>query len=123
MPSDTDVKRFVGAWRRISPTEQGMLYYDASGAMIVQSAPRRDRPRAGAQPTPAEALDAITGYVAYFGRYSVDQVAQTVTHHQDATVQPALPVALVRAFEFVSDTRLHLRPVDGGDDIILERIS
>ena len=115
-------ERFLGMWRRISPTDTGLICYDRSGQMIVQSAPKRERPRAGAKPTPAEALDAITGYVAYFGKYTIDEKAGTVTHHQAATVQPGPAVELVRAFEFVGDNRLILRPVDGGDDIIWERV-
>ena len=124
-PSDT-AQRFVGAWLLISPTENGMIYYDGSGLeknvdslsphMIVQSAPKRSRPRAGTKPTPAEALDALDGYVAYFGTYTIDEAASTVTHHQADTVQPGSAVDLVRAYEFQSDTHLILRPVEGGVD-------
>ncbi len=120
--STPNAQRFLGAWKRISPTDTGMIYYDPSGHMLVQSGPKRERPRAGATPTAAEALEAITGYVAYFGRYTIDEAACTVTHHQAATVQPGPPTDLVRAFEFVSDNRLILRPIGGGDDIIWERI-
>ena len=121
-PSDP-APRFVGAWLLISPTENGMIYYDATGHMIVQSAPKRSRPRAGTEPTPAEALDALDGYHAYFGTYTIDEAASTVTHHQVETVQPGGAVDLIRAYEFPSDTRLVLRPVEGGDDIVWERIT
>ena len=121
-PSDT-AQRFVGAWRLNSPMEVGMLCYDGSGHMVVQSAPERSRLRAGTQPTPAEALDALDGYVAYFGTYTIDETASTVTHHQAETVQPGGAVDLVRAYEFQSDARLILRPVEGGDDLVWERIT
>ena len=122
MPSDT-ARRFVGAWLLISPTEKGMIYYDGSGHMIVQSAPKRSRPQVGTKPTPAEALDALDGYFAYFGTYTIDEAASTVTHHQVDTVQPGGPVDVVRAYEFQSDTRLILRPLEGGADIVWERIT
>jgi hypothetical protein len=121
-PSDT-AQRFVGAWRLISPTENGMIYYDGSGHMIVQSTSKRSRPRAGAKPTPAEALDALDGYFAYFGTYTIDEATSTVTHHQAETVQPGGAIDLVRAYEFQSNTRLVLRPVEGGIDIVWERIT
>ena len=115
-------RRFHGAWRLVSPVADGMLCYDSSGEMIVQSAPRRERPRSGEQPTPAEALAALDGHVAYFGRYSVDEKAGTVTHHQRATVQPGKAVDLVRAYEFVGADRLVLRPVGRAGEIVWERI-
>ncbi|MGE3712676.1 MAG: hypothetical protein AB7G35_23775, partial [Hyphomicrobiaceae bacterium] len=73
-------------------------------------------------PTAEEALAALDGYVAYFGTYTVDAAAGTVTHHQAGTVQPGRAVDLIRSFEFESDNRLILRPVGGGKDIIWERI-
>ena len=44
--------------------------------MVVQISPDRPRRRfTGPQPTPDEALDAISGYAAYFGTYTVDERA------------------------------------------------
>ena len=124
MPDHSDIKqRFHGGWRHVSPTSDGMLYYDPSGAMIVQTAPRRARPRAGDAPTPADALAALDGYVAYFGSYSIDEQARTVTHHQKGTVQPGAAADLVRAYEFVSPDRLILRPVGRTGEIVWERIT
>ncbi len=116
-------QRFHGAWRLVSPSSDGMLYYDPSGHMIVQSAPRRETPRAGAKPTAQEALAALDGHVAYLGTYTIDETAGTVTHHQVATVQPGAKVGLVRAYEFQSDNRLILRPVGGVGEIVWERLS
>src|SRR5262245_49062163 len=38
--------------------------------------------------TPSEIRDAHTGYYAYFGTYTVDESARTVTHHIQASVRP-----------------------------------
>lgn len=114
--------KFHGAWRLASPSADGMLYYDPSGQMIVQSAPRRENPRAGAKPTPQEAGAALDGHVAYLGTYTINEAAGTITHHQVATVQPGPKVGLVRAYEFHTDNRLILRPVGGTGEIVWERI-
>lgn len=66
----------------------GLLVYDPSGSMSVQIMPdRKRRPfsgtgsPSGAHPTADEALDAVTDYTAYFGTYTIDECANTVTHH------------------------------------------
>lgn len=115
-------KHFHGAWRLVSQVSDGIIYYDPSGAMSVQTCPRKLRPRAGEKPTPDEALAAIDGYVAYFGTYSIDETARTVTHHQIGTVQPGAPAALVRAYELTGD-RLILRPVGRSGEIVWQRIA
>lgn len=122
MNDNTTSERFYGLWRLVSSDADGMIYYDQSGSMCVQSCPKRSRPRAGEKPTSAEALNALDGYVAYFGRYTIDERASTVTHHQTGTVQPGAPIALVRRYEFVDD-KLILRPVDREGQIVWQRIS
>ena len=115
-------QRLIGAWRLVSPVSDGILYYDASGAMSVQTGPRRAPLRAGDKPTSEEALAAIQGYVAYFGTFTVDEAAGTVTHHQAGTVQPGPPGDLTRACELTADNRLILRPVDRPGEIVWRRI-
>ena len=122
MTSTSTATRFYGFWRLVSPDADGMLCYHPSGAMSVQSAPKRVRSRAGEMPTPAEALAALDGYIAYFGTYEIDEKAQTVTHHQVGTVQPGAPTALVRTYELTGN-RLILRPVDRPGEIVWERIA
>lgn len=114
-------KRFHGAWRLVSPVSDGIIYYDPSGQMSVQTAVRKPRPRAGEKPTADEALTAIDGYIAYFGTYTIDEKAQTVTHYQVGTVQPGGASALVRGYEFSGD-RLILRPVGRSGEIVWQRI-
>lgn len=124
--------RLVGAWRYVEATldgklppgrgtAKGMIYYDPSGAMIVQVAPDRERGRAGSEPTPEEAKAALTGYIAYFGTYSVDEAARTVTHHRQGSVQPGDVADLVRGYAFVGD-RLILQPPGTNYRVVWERI-
>jgi Lipocalin-like domain len=126
-------KQFFGAWRYVGatidgqprfgrgPSPKGIICYDPSGLMCVQVAPDRDRNKAGSAPTPEEAKAALTDYVAYFGTYSVDEGARTITHHRQASVQPGDVGDLVRSYEFSGD-RLILRPPGTTYEIVWERI-
>ena len=89
--------------------------------MSVQVAPDRERPKANAEPTPDEAKAALTGYIAYFGHYTVDEQARTVTHHRQGSVQPGDTADLVRGYEFRGD-RLILRPPGTTYEVVWERI-
>jgi hypothetical protein len=120
-------RRFVGSWRLVSIESRrpngevvprtgplgadriGLIAYDSTGHMGVQIT-ARERPRfAGTQPTGEEALEALRSYVAYFGTYTVDEAAQTVTHHTVGNVNPNIERDRVRHFEFSGD-RLTLIP-------------
>jgi Lipocalin-like domain len=125
-------KRFLGAWRYVGATldgrprtdrganARGIICYDASGRMLVQVAPDRERAMAGSKPTPEEAQAALADYVAYFGTYTVDEQARTVTHHRQGSVQPNDTADLVRGYEFTGD-RLILRPPGTTYEVIWER--
>src|SRR6266849_10641067 len=79
-PTGEEAKRFIGTWRLVSDSSTGLMYYDGLGNMAAQVMPGRARPKyAGAQPTPDEAKEAITGYLAYFGTYTVDDTARTIS--------------------------------------------
>ena len=131
--SRSDVaKRLIGAWRYLGtrrdgsrfdrgPNPKGMIYYGPHGEMSVQVAPDVKRPRAGAVMTPEEAKIAVTGYIAYFGTYTVDEAAGTVTHHRHDGIQPGDTGDLVRRYEFAGD-RLILRGVDSTLEVTWERI-
>ncbi len=132
------VSRVAGTWRLESyttggkaspirgPHPTGMVHYGANGCMAVQIMPDRPRPRyAGTSPTPDEARAAIIGYTAYFGTYSVDERARTVTHHRIANIIPGGLEDLVRRFELFSDDRLVLMPVETANEndvLVWERI-
>jgi len=121
-PTSDEAKRFIGTWRLVSDSSTGLMYYDSLGNMAAQVMPNRARPKyAGAQPTPDEAKEALTGYLAYFGTYSVDERAHTITHHRKANINPGqINDDAVRRYEF-SDDRVILTPADSGNRIIWER--
>jgi hypothetical protein len=95
-PQDKVAEKLVGAWRLVSvqgdspmrkvgydhPT--GLIVYDRSGWMSVQIAIHGERKpfakgvSAGTLEERAEAFDT---YLAYYGTYTVDAKAETVTHH------------------------------------------
>lgn len=99
--------RFLGAWRLVSfvgrgadgrettdygPTPRGCLMYDKGGRMsvhITHSDPRP--PFKSGDPfgaSPEELKDAFDKYFSYFGTYTVDENAGTVTHHVEGASYP-----------------------------------
>ena len=128
-------KPIVGTWRLVGitadgktypnrgPHPTGLIHYDANGSMAVQIMPDRLRPRyAAPQPTPDEAKAAIAGYSAYFGTYSIDEAARTVTHHRTGNLNPGGLGDFVRRYEFTADGRLILRPIENMNALTWERI-
>jgi hypothetical protein len=122
----------MGSWRYLGTridganwdrgaNPKGMIYYGPHGEMAVQIAPDIERKRAGAVVAPDEAALAITGYIAYFGTYSINEQAGTVTHHRHASIQPGDSGDLVRRYKFTGD-RLVLRPPNSTMEVSWERI-
>jgi hypothetical protein len=114
-------KPFIGMWRLVSIVDMkghivrgqhptGFIVYDASGNMCAQIMPDTPRPKfAGEQPTPDEASAALNGYTAYFGTYTVDERAHTVTHHVKGSINPGTVGAdNVRGYEFGPGDRVTL---------------
>jgi hypothetical protein len=125
-------EKLIGSWRYLGTridgkawdrgaNPKGMIYYGPRNEMAVQIAPDVERKRAGAMMTAEEAKIALTDYIAYFGTYSVDEEAGTVTHHRIATIQPGDAGDFVRRCEFDGD-RLTLRPPDSTLEVMWERI-
>jgi hypothetical protein len=119
-----------GAWRYVDatmdgkstrPGGKGIIYYAPSGDMVCQVSPGKVVARAGATPTPGEALAALDGAIAYFGTYTIDERAQTVTHHRLGSVQPGDTADLVRRFR-IEDDRLTLNPPGTNYEVKWERI-
>jgi hypothetical protein len=124
--------KLLGAWRYIGTringsswdrgaNPKGMIYYGPHGEMAVQIAPDVKRARAGAVMTPQEAFTAVKDYIAYFGTYTVDQQAGTVTHHRQDSLQPGDTDDLVRRYELIDD-RLVLRAPNSTLEVTWERI-
>src|ERR1041385_2835212 len=118
-----DTSRFVGTWRLVSATQTGIMIYDSLGNMAAQVMPNRERRKYGRpEPTPAEAKDAITGYLAYFGTYSVDEQARIVTHHRKGNINPGqVGDDVMRNYVFESNDRLVLTPAGSTNKIVWER--
>jgi hypothetical protein len=123
-------KPFVGTWRLVKiesttgrqneidalrgkkPT--GIIMYDASGWMNAQITPDRPRPKYTGTPSPEQALEAVRGYTAYWGTYTIDEKAGTVTHHRQGMIDGGL-VDYVRKFELKNGgTQVVLTPISGG---------
>ena len=74
---------------------QGLIVYDPSGWVSVQivSDPKPTVPTGNSRDTfknapAAQKATAADGYYAYFGTYSVDAAASTVTHHLKESLYP-----------------------------------
>jgi len=131
--TESDVaKKLIGSWRYIgtringgnwnrSANPKGMIYYGPHGEMAVQIAPDVERRRSGREITPEEAKIALKDYIAYFGTYTIDEQAGTVTHHRHDSLQPGDKADLVRRYEFTGD-RLVLRPPNSTMEVTWERI-
>jgi Lipocalin-like domain len=123
--SDDPRKAIVGTWRLVHYVEfrqggtphypfgqdaVGYISYSESGVMSVQMS-RRQRTN-----TPDGGL---LDYLAYFGRYEVDNEKQLVRHLLEGQVtQGRHPEVLERKFRFYDD-KLELRPCDGASWEIL----
>lgn len=110
--------RLTGAWRLAWMEDQGadgkfhrferigMLNFSRDGHMSVQIMARE----------PSELVAAVAtkyyqgGYSAYYGRYDVDERAQTVTYHvEGALVRTLIVTDLIRKYEFSGD-QLVIKP-------------
>ena len=125
---------FVGSWKLVSyelrasdgRAEQpfggapaGRLMYDAHGRMAGQCMdPRRPKFACSnaARGSHKEVRAAFTRYIAYYGSYTLDARAGTVTHHVEGCLYPNwVGTDLVRKAEF-SGKRMTLRtpPIQTG---------
>ena len=133
-PANSAAQRIVGTWQLITRTVSradgtvivdpvlgekptGRLVYDTSGAMMLQMM-RTGRKEAISTPASAGGKAnsrVILGYDSYFGRYTVDEKAGTVTHHVEGSLFPEdLGDDWVRPFTLQGDTlTLRLTGEDG----------
>ena len=134
-PLSETAKRVVGAWRLVGTSSDGkinperganptgIIFYHENGHMAVQIQPDRARPKWKARrPTPEEARETLFGYTAYFGTYSIDEKAQTITHVRTGGIEPGPLPDFVRCYEFTPEGRLILRPVESKNELVWERI-
>jgi hypothetical protein len=110
-PAPSDVSRLVGAWRLVSldnpggppprpdaRAADGLIVYDQGGYMSAQIVSPNVEPGS---------LEPVA-FHSYFGTYTVDEAAATVTHHRIANNAAGAPVDVVRAYRFVSDDEVVL---------------
>src|SRR5260370_5686527 len=72
--------------------------------------------------TTEEKAAAFDSYAAYFGTFTVDAKAGTVTHHLENNLVPGREgTDNVRWFEFQGDNRLYLIPMEDGKGSVLAR--
>jgi lipocalin-like protein len=127
-PAAAAATRIVGTWELVTRTVRradgtaivdrvlgekpiGRLVYDASGAMSLQMMRIGRKSAISIPENPADRSNArvVTGYDSYFGRYTVDEKAGTVTHHVEGSLFPEdLGSDWVRPFTLDGD-RLTLR--------------
>jgi hypothetical protein len=106
-------ERFIGVYTLISSGGSGenpigRIYYDRAGRMGALLHPRERKPLPK-EPTVADYRDMLRGLQAYFGTYTLDEAAKTVTHHIEGGLDPAeVGGQRVRRYEFVGDKRLNL---------------
>lgn len=101
----------------------GQLTYDSGGNMSAHVM-RNDRPLfAGNDPglgTDTEVRAAFDGHASYFGTYTIDSSAQTVTHHVLGASYPNwVGSDLLRYFEFDGSHLLLSSPpmISGGESL------
>ena len=134
---DNTGKKLVGAWRLVSvegtdatfhfaydhPT--GIITYDRSGWMAVQidvKGARRPFVKGPAFGTGEEKMAAFDNYIAYYGTYTLDLKARTITHHlEDASPPNWRGRNNVRWFEFQGNDRLLLIPREDGKGGVIDR--
>jgi hypothetical protein len=86
---------------------EGLLAYTPDGLMSVQIM-SADRRRWGRPATDSDRADAAAGYLAYAGRYEVDEDAATVVHHVEMSLVPNWVGTAQRRSIALSGDRLQL---------------
>ena len=106
----------------------GRIEYDKEGRMfaLLMRPGRRSTLAPGLELDTAsveEIREAVTGFVAYFGSYEVDDASQTVTHHVEASlVQSWVGTSLKRGFRWDGARLVLTRAVPGmTDELVWER--
>jgi hypothetical protein len=116
----------IGVWRLVSYQAQGgdgkisyplgkqlsgLLSYTEQGFMSVQVM-KLDRPKYSSKDLQLSLMEemaaAANGYIAYAGRFSVDEAAGTVTHHIELSLSPTWVATDQIRFVALSADRLHL---------------
>ncbi len=123
-PAPGAASKIVGAWQLVTRTVRkadgtvlsdpvlgdkplGRLFYDASGLMMLQMMRVGRSTAIGTPANPRDATNArvVLGYDSYFGRYTIDERAGTITHRVEGSLFPEdLGKDFVRRFTLDGDT-------------------
>jgi Lipocalin-like domain len=124
----TEADKFVGVWRLLSieyrtddgavvespygADPEGTIMYDSLGNMAAQIG-KKDRPRFSSADrmtgTAEEKKSAFESYIAYFGRYRVDERERTVTHEVQQALFPNWTGSKQVRYYTFADRKLTLR--------------
>ena len=123
-------KRLIGTWRLVSteqrltngtirpsplygPTGVGYLIYSASGRICaILTDPTRAHWKSVDSPTDAELRSSFEHFVAYCGRYEVNEEGQFVIHHVEIDVVPNSTGTDLKRYVSFEGNRLKLRPAE-----------
>jgi hypothetical protein len=118
-------RRFVGFWKLVSndrrdeagtlvasnPGQTGYIIYTHAGFMMVHMVQPNRKPFAAAQPTVAEAGQALRTYANYFGPFHIHEADGYVVHDQVGTANMGrIGPAPQQRFYQLTGKRLLLRP-------------
>ena len=139
-PPDDLPKKFLGAWRlvsiegnppgrtNVSDRPTGLIVYAPSGQMCVNIVLKADRKsfapytKGLLTASTEEKAAAFDTYAAYFGTFTIDAKAGTITHHLENNLIPGRQdTDNVRWFEFQGPDRLLLIPIEDGKGGVLAR--
>lgn len=108
----SDAERLVGSWRLVAldtagssaeasggQKPDGLIIYSADGWMSAQII------------SPGESDDGTVDHHAYFGPYSVDEAASTVTHHRLYNTHEG-PADVPRRYTMPSEDTLEITPLN-----------
>lgn len=115
---DAVERQFTGHWRLVTFENfdakgvasdagyaGGRIMYDGRGNMSAQLM-RTGRSALSQPSTEAERAAAYSTYTAYYGRYTIDPAAKSVTHAVEGSTNPNwVKTNLVRFYEFSADGR------------------
>ena len=83
--------------------EAGRILYDAAGQMSAHLM-RGGRKPLSSPSTETERAAAYSGYLAYYGAYTIDPATKKVTHHVEGSTNPNwVKTDLIRYYEFSPD--------------------
>jgi hypothetical protein len=123
--------RLVGSYKLISfvrydesgvATKQsysvGQISYDAAGRMSAQLMREGREKLSTPQASEAERAAAYSGYIAYYGHFTIEADKGTVTHHVEGAMSPNMVGSdQVRYFEFSPDGKSLYLSVKSGDRV------